>query len=492
MQPRVGIVLGSGLGAVAEAVENAVSVGYDELPGFPRPTVHGHAGRAVLGHLRGVAVCVLMGRAHMYEGGDPAPRVTPVRALAAAGAEVLVLTNAAGSLRPEVGPGRLMAIADHINLTGHNPLIGPNDDAIGPRFPSLSGAYDPALLADLHASAAELDIDLARGRLPRRQRARASRPRPRSAPSAPWAPTRSACRPSTRRSSPATPVCGWLPSRPSPTSPKGMSDVPLSHEQTLTDAGARRRRPRAAARVLRREAGMTLLAQEVIRRKRDGAALSAEEIDWLVAGITDGSISDAQVGALAMAIVINGMGGDERVALTGAMTRSGEVLQWDLDRPVLDKHSTGGVGDKVSLLLAPIVAACGGAVPMISGRGLGHTGGTLDKLDSIPGYETAPDARALRRRRARGGLRDHRPDRRPRPGRPPALRHPRRHRHGRVDPAHRRLDPLQEARRRARRARDGRQGRLGRLPARARPGPRAGADDHRGGRRQRRCPARRC
>lgn len=135
---------------------------------------------------------------------------------------------------------------------------------------------------------------------------------------------------------------------------------------------------------------MAFLAQEVIRRKRDGHALSGEEIEWLVAGITDGSLSDAQVGALAMAIVINGMQRDERVALTGAMTRSGEVLEWDLGRPVLDKHSTGGVGDKVSLLLAPIVAACGGAVPMISGRGLGHTGGTLDKLDSIPGYDTAP------------------------------------------------------------------------------------------------------
>jgi thymidine phosphorylase len=135
---------------------------------------------------------------------------------------------------------------------------------------------------------------------------------------------------------------------------------------------------------------MAYLAQEVIRRKRDGNALSGEEIEWLVAGITDGSLSDAQVGALAMAIVINGMGAEERVALTGAMTRSGEVLTWDVDRPVLDKHSTGGVGDKVSLLLAPIVAACGGAVPMISGRGLGHTGGTLDKLDAIPGYDTAP------------------------------------------------------------------------------------------------------
>ena len=135
---------------------------------------------------------------------------------------------------------------------------------------------------------------------------------------------------------------------------------------------------------------MTFLAQELLRRKRDGGALSEEQIEWLVAGITDGSLSDAQVGALAMAIVIKGMSPDERVALTGAMTRSGEVLTWDVDRPVLDKHSTGGVGDKVSLLLAPIVAACGGAVPMISGRGLGHTGGTLDKLDSIPGYDTAP------------------------------------------------------------------------------------------------------
>jgi thymidine phosphorylase len=135
---------------------------------------------------------------------------------------------------------------------------------------------------------------------------------------------------------------------------------------------------------------VTFLAQEVIRRKRDGRALTIDEIDWLVNGITDGSVSDAQIGALAMAIVLKDMDAAERVALTAAMTRSGEVLTWDLDRPVLDKHSTGGVGDKVSLLLAPIVAACGGAVPMISGRGLGHTGGTLDKLDSIPGYETAP------------------------------------------------------------------------------------------------------
>src|SRR6201988_2822776 len=137
-----------------------------------------------------------------------------------------------------------------------------------------------------------------------------------------------------------------------------------------------------------------MLVAELIRRKRYGAALSAAEIEQLVTGIADGTVTDAQVGALAMAIVWRGMTAAERVALTGAMTRSGEVLGWGdagLSGPVLDKHSTGGVGDKVSLLLAPIVAACGACVPMISGRGLGHTGGTLDKLEAIPGYDTAPD-----------------------------------------------------------------------------------------------------
>src|SRR5919109_3398632 len=140
-----------------------------------------------------------------------------------------------------------------------------------------------------------------------------------------------------------------------------------------------------------------MLAAEVIRRKRDGHELTREELAFLVGGITDGSLSDAQVGALAMALFLRGMDGDERVALTAAMTRSGAVLEWDLDRPVLDKHSTGGVGDKVSLILAPVLAACGAAVPMISGRGLGHTGGTLDKLDSIPGYQSVPSTEVIRR-----------------------------------------------------------------------------------------------
>jgi xanthosine phosphorylase len=161
--PRVAVVLGSGLGAVAQAVEDPVVVGYDELPGFPQPTVAGHAGRVALGRIGSVPVAVLQGRAHIYEGG-PATLVTaPIRALRSAGVEVLVLTNAAGSLRADVGPGRLMAITDHINLSGVNVLIGPNDDQIGPRFPSLRDAYDPALLESLRSVAESLAVPLAEG-----------------------------------------------------------------------------------------------------------------------------------------------------------------------------------------------------------------------------------------------------------------------------------------------------------------------------------------
>jgi len=136
------------------------------------------------------------------------------------------------------------------------------------------------------------------------------------------------------------------------------------------------------------------LPQEIIRKKRDGGTLSSDEIAFMVKGLADESISEGQIAAFAMAVFFQGMTMDERIALTREMTRSGDVLKWDdldLGGPVLDKHSTGGVGDKVSLMLAPIVAACGGFVPMISGRGLGHTGGTLDKLDAIPGYATVPD-----------------------------------------------------------------------------------------------------
>ncbi len=135
-----------------------------------------------------------------------------------------------------------------------------------------------------------------------------------------------------------------------------------------------------------------MLPQEIIRAKRDKQILSAEQIKAFVRGITDGSVSEGQIAAFGMATYFNGMTRDEAVALTTAMQYSGDVLEWrDLDGPVVDKHSTGGVGDNVSLMLAPIVAACGAFVPMISGRGLGHTGGTLDKMDAILGYQSYPD-----------------------------------------------------------------------------------------------------
>lgn len=141
-----------------------------------------------------------------------------------------------------------------------------------------------------------------------------------------------------------------------------------------------------------------MLPQETIRRKRSGETLSHEEIARFIAGVTDGSVSEGQVAAFAMAVWFKGMARDETVALTLAMRDSGDVLDWSaIDRPIADKHSTGGVGDNVSLMLAPIAAACGLAVPMISGRGLGHTGGTLDKLESIPGYTIMPSADLFRR-----------------------------------------------------------------------------------------------
>ena len=141
-----------------------------------------------------------------------------------------------------------------------------------------------------------------------------------------------------------------------------------------------------------------MLAQELIRKKRDGGQLTREEIAFFVKGLADGNVSEGQVSALAMAIFFRRLTIDERISLTLAMRDSGTVLDWsDVDAPVLDKHSTGGVGDNVSLMLAPALAACGAAVPMISGRGLGHTGGTLDKFDSIPGYKTQPDNALFRK-----------------------------------------------------------------------------------------------
>ena len=141
-----------------------------------------------------------------------------------------------------------------------------------------------------------------------------------------------------------------------------------------------------------------MLMAEIIRRKRDGGTLSAEELAFVVDGITRDTASEGQIAAFAMAVLFRGMTREEAAAFTMALRDSGEVLDWsDLPGPVTDKHSTGGVGDNVSLMLAPIVAACGAYVPMISGRGLGHTGGTLDKMDAIPGYASQPDTALFRR-----------------------------------------------------------------------------------------------
>jgi thymidine phosphorylase len=140
-----------------------------------------------------------------------------------------------------------------------------------------------------------------------------------------------------------------------------------------------------------------MLPQEVIRCKRDGTQLSTAEVKDFIDGLTKGTVSEGQVAAFAMAVYFKGMTREEAVGLTLAMRDSGTVLDWDLPGPVVDKHSSGGIGDNISLMLAPMLAACGCYVPMISGRGLGHTGGTLDKLDSIPGYKTQPDLDLFRK-----------------------------------------------------------------------------------------------
>jgi len=162
-RPRLGIVLGSGLGGLADLLEDAVAIPYAEIPGFPTSTVVGHAGRFLVGELDGVPVACMQGRFHLYEGYPAAVIKLPIRTFAALGVEALLLTNAAGSLRAEVGPGSLMLITDHLNFTWTNPLIGPNDDAWGERFVGLEDAYDPELRARLGRIADELGIRLHEG-----------------------------------------------------------------------------------------------------------------------------------------------------------------------------------------------------------------------------------------------------------------------------------------------------------------------------------------
>jgi purine-nucleoside phosphorylase len=145
LQPRIGLVLGSGLGAFAKSLEGAVAVPFGEIPGFAPSTAIGHRGELVLGRSQGVPLAVMAGRVHLYEGYTPAQVVFPVRVLGRLGVKTLVLTNAAGSVNVNYKPGELVVLEDHINLTGANPLTGPNLDELGPRFPDMTDAYDPAL-----------------------------------------------------------------------------------------------------------------------------------------------------------------------------------------------------------------------------------------------------------------------------------------------------------------------------------------------------------
>ncbi|MBI5544463.1 MAG: purine-nucleoside phosphorylase [Deltaproteobacteria bacterium] len=161
--PKVGIILGSGLGAFADSLEGRTVIPYGELPHFPTSSVPGHAGRLVVGTLQGAPIVAMQGRVHMYEGYPPAQAAFPARVLCALGIRSLVVTNAAGGIRADLAPGDLMAISDHINLSGAHPLTGHNDDRLGPRFPDMSTAYDPALLKLLQTTADRLKVPLKEG-----------------------------------------------------------------------------------------------------------------------------------------------------------------------------------------------------------------------------------------------------------------------------------------------------------------------------------------
>ena len=163
VEPEAGIVLGSGLGGLADDLEDAVAIPFRDLPGWPAATAPGHVGRLLLGRLGGRSVVMLQGRFHLYEGNDPGIVIQPMLLFKALGARIVVLTNAAGGLDPSFGPGTLMIMRDHINLTGRNPLIGPNADEIGPRFPDMTEAWSPRLRAALKTAAAAEGVEMREG-----------------------------------------------------------------------------------------------------------------------------------------------------------------------------------------------------------------------------------------------------------------------------------------------------------------------------------------
>jgi inosine/guanosine/xanthosine phosphorylase family protein len=161
--PRVAVILGSGLNALAQGLEIETAIPYAELPGFPPCTVGSHEGRLLIGRAGSARVACLQGRAHVYEGYEPAELAPPIRTLRALGAEVLLMASAVGSVRPDLPPGALVLVEDHIYLSGRNPLIGPNDDAIGPRYPDMTNAYDAAVREALAAAAAAEGVAVGSG-----------------------------------------------------------------------------------------------------------------------------------------------------------------------------------------------------------------------------------------------------------------------------------------------------------------------------------------
>ena len=161
--PRVAVVLGSGLGAFADSLESPTVIPYGEIPGWPRSTAIGHAGKLVVGHMDGCPVAVLAGRAHLYEGYTAQQAVFGIRALRKMGVEAVILTNAAGGINVKFGAGQLVLISDHINLLGENPLTGPNDDTLGPRFPDMSEAYSIRYRELARAAGREMGLELPEG-----------------------------------------------------------------------------------------------------------------------------------------------------------------------------------------------------------------------------------------------------------------------------------------------------------------------------------------
>ena len=456
------------------------TIPYAELPGFPptarrqpcRPAGAGR-GRADAGRRAAGPRALLRARPGRRD------EAGAIRAMAALGCETLLQTNAAGSLRARHAAGR--ADGDHRPHQLHRRQSRCSARPGNGRFVDMADAYDPAAAEQRWRRRRRADVVCQRASISG-SAARASRRRPRSAPRARWAPMPSACRRCRRRSSPAMPGMKVA-------APVADDQLRRRHDRRARSATTRPWRWRGEAagkvrRLLRRLPRGLLLERHAAagdhpqEARRRGAERRGDRLRRARhrrrqpergpgRGLRHGGVlprHDAR---------------RERVALTLGLTRSGVTLDWDdldLPGPVIDKHSTGGVGDKVSLMLAPIVAACGGFVPMISGRGLGHTGGTLDKLAADLGLRRcSPTSRTFRRvvREVGCAIIGQTDDLAPADRR--LYARARRHGDRRIDPADRELDPVQEDRRRARRAGDGREMRLGRLLRHRGDGARAGA-----------------